>query len=233
MADGGGYSPNPAMGIDLRAGHIHKDRYGRSPAPAASHRPAGKKRMQHASSDRSPKRTEAPELPRLRALEAQAAAIPISSSAPSSTSPRSRSSRVNPYPVGEATESSPFEIVPSVATQATHSWEQGGSLEATPIRDETSPITPLNRPIQVMSPNLGQGLASGSTQVEEGEVEMDTAMARAILQSWSETRAEDGSVQRTYTQCAREWPLSETEAFENIEVALSVLNLPVNISMKA
>ena len=115
MADGGGYSPNPAMGIDLRAGHIHKDRYGRSPAPAASHRPAGKKRMQHASSDRSPKRTEAPELPRLRALEAQAAAIPISSSAPSSTSPRSGSSRVNPYPVGEATESSPFEIVPSVA----------------------------------------------------------------------------------------------------------------------
>ena len=52
---------------------------------------------------------------------------------------------------------------------------------------------------------------------------MDTAMARAILQSWSETRAEDGTVQRTYTQCAREWPLSETEAFENIEVALNVL----------
>ena len=52
---------------------------------------------------------------------------------------------------------------------------------------------------------------------------MDTAMARAILQSWSEIRAEDGSVQRTYTQCAREWPLSETEAFENIEVALNVL----------
>ena len=104
--------------------HIHRDRYGRSPAPAASHRPAGKKRMQHAASERSPKRTEAPELPRLRALEAQAAAIPISSSAASSTSPRSGSSRVNPYPVGEATESSPFEIVPSAATQATHSWEQ-------------------------------------------------------------------------------------------------------------
>ena len=222
MTDGYGYSPNPAMGMDLRSGPIHRDRYGRSPAPAASHRPAGKKRMQQATSDRSPKRTEAPELPRLRALEAQAAAIPISSSAASSTSPRSGSSRVNPYPVGEATESSPFEIVPSVATQATHSWEQGGSLEVTPIRDDTSPITPSN-PIQVMSPNLGQGLASGSTQVEEGEVELDTAMARAILQSWSEIRAEDGSAQRTYTQCAREWPLSETEAFENIEVALNVL----------
>ena len=209
-------------GHGLRSGHIHRDRYGRSPAPAASHRPVGKKRMQHVASDRTPKRTEAPELPRLRALEAQAAAIPISSSAASSTSPRSGSSRVNPYPVGEATESSPFEIVPSVATQATHSWEQGGSLEVTPIRDDASPITP-SKPIQVMSPNLGQGLASGSTQAEEGEVEMDTAMARAILQSWSEIRAEDGSVQRTYTQCAREWPLSETEAFENIEAALNVL----------
>ena len=138
----GGYLPNPAMGMDLRSGHIHRDRYGRSPAPPASHRPAGKKRLQQASSDRSPKRTEAPELPRLRALEAQAAAIPISSSAASSTSPRSGSSRVNPYPVGEATESSPFEIVPSVATQATHSWEQGGSLDVTPIRDDSSPITP-------------------------------------------------------------------------------------------
>ena len=74
-----------------------------------------------------------------------------------------------------------------------------------------------------MSPNLGQGLATGSAQAEEGEVEMDTAMARAILQSWSEVRGEDGSVQRTYTQCAREWPLSETVAFENIEAALNVL----------
>ena len=116
MADGGGYSPNPATGMDLRSGHIHRDRYGRSPAPAASHRPTGKKRMQHAPADRSPKRTEAPELPRLRALEAQAAAIPISSSAASSTSPRSGSSRVNPYPVGEAMESSPFELVPKLPT---------------------------------------------------------------------------------------------------------------------
>ena len=223
MADGTGFHLNPAMGRDLIAGHVHRDRHGRSPAPAASHRPVGKKRVQHAGSERSPKRTEAPEIPRLRALEAQAASIPISSSAASSTSPRSGSSRVNPYPVGEATESSPFEMVPSVATQATHSWEQGGSLELTPIRDETSPITPSKQPIQVMSPNLDQGLAAGSNQAEEGEAEMDTAMARAILQSWTETRAEDGSVQRTYTQCAREWPLLGMEAFENIEGALNVL----------
>ena len=151
MADGSGFLPNPAMGRDLMAGHIHRDRHGRSPAPAASHRPVGKKRSQHAVPDRSPKRTEAPEIPRLRALEAQAAAIPISSSAASSTSPRSGSSRVNPYPVGEAIESSPFEIVPSVATQATQSWEQGGSLNLTPIRDDASPTTPSNQPIQKQS----------------------------------------------------------------------------------
>ena len=145
MADGTGFHLNPAMGRDLVAGHVHRDRQGRSPAPAMSHRPVGKKRVHHAVSDRSPKRTEALEVPRLRALEAHAAAIPISSSAASSTSPRSGSSRVNPYPVGEAIESSPFELVPSVATQATQSWEQGGSLELTPIRDDTSPTTPSNR----------------------------------------------------------------------------------------
>ena len=155
MADGTGFHLNPAMGRDLVAGHVHRDRQGRSPAPAMSHRPVGKKRVHHAVSDRSPKRTEALEVPRLRALEAQAAAIPISSSAASSTSPRSGSSRVNPYPVGEAIESSPFELVPSVATQATQSWEQGGSLESTPIRDDTSPITPSNKPIQKLVQDLG------------------------------------------------------------------------------
>ena len=160
MAEGSGFLPNPAMGRDLMAGHVHRDRYGRSPAPAASHRPAGKKRMQQAVSDRSPKRAEAPEIPRLRALEAQAAAIPISSSAASSTSPRSGSSRVNPYPVGEATESSPFEIVPSAATQATHSWEQGGSLDLTPIRDDTSPTTPSSKPIHIASEKQIRVLAS-------------------------------------------------------------------------
>ena len=96
-------------------------------------------------------------------------------------------------------------------------------MEVTPIRDaDTSPITP-SKPIQVMSPNLGQGMASGSTQDGAAESELDPAMARAILQSWSETRGEDGIVQRTYTQCAHEWPLSESDAFENIESALNIL----------
>ena len=74
-----------------------------------------------------------------------------------------------------------------------------------------------------MSPNLGQGMASGSTQDGAVETELDPAMARAILQSWSETKGEDGSIQRTYTRCAQEWPLSESDAFENIETALNIL----------
>ena len=74
MAEIPGYTPNPAMGIDLR------DRQGRSPAPAQSHRPAGRKRAQQVTADRILKRSDAPELPRLRAPEAQAASMPISSS---------------------------------------------------------------------------------------------------------------------------------------------------------
>ena len=96
-------------------------------------------------------------------------------------------------------------------------------MEVTPIREaDASPIAP-SKPIQVMSPNLGQGLASGSTQDGAVEPELDPAMARAILQSWSETKGEDGTVQRTYTQCAQEWSLSDSDAFENVETALNIL----------
>ena len=63
------------------------------------------------------------ELPRLRVLEAQAAAVPVSSSAASSVSPRSRSSRVHPYPVGEVVEGSSYELVPSMATPVP--WRPG------------------------------------------------------------------------------------------------------------
>ena len=203
MADVRGYIPKLSLGLELRAGHVHRDRHGRSPAPRASHRPVSqKKRAQPESSqlsDGTPSRAEAPELPRLRALEAQAAAVPISSSAASSVSPQSGSSRVHPYPVGEVAEGSSFELVPSMATQAAQSWEQEEAMEITPVRDvDVSPITP-SKPKQVMSPNLGQGMASGSTQ-EAAEQEVDPAMARATLQSWSETKGEDGTVSRTYTQ---------------------------------
>ena len=114
MADAQGHTPKPSLGLELRAGHVHRDRHGRSPAPLASHRPVRqKKRVQPASSRASEsahesisERAGALELPKLRMLEAQAAAVPVSSSAASSVSPRSGSSRVHPYPVGEVGEGS-------------------------------------------------------------------------------------------------------------------------------
>ena len=208
MAEVPSYTPNPAMGMELRAEHVHRDRQGRSPAPALSHRPVGRKRSQPAALERVPKRPEAPELPKLRALEAQAASIRISSSAASSTSPRSGSSRVHPYPVGEAAEGSSFELVPSVATQAAQSWGQGESMEVTPIREaDASPITP-SKPIQVMSPNLGQGMASGSTQDGAGRYENWIQQWPELFSNRGQRRKEKmGQCQRTYTQCAQEWPL--------------------------
>ena len=72
-----------------------------------------------------------------------------------------------------------------------------------------------------MSPNLVAGMASGSTQAPEEPD--DPAAARAIVQSWTEVQGEDGSVARTYTQCAKTWLLADAAAFENIEAALLVL----------
>ena len=209
---------------------MHRDQHGRSLAPSECHRPLrNERKSQSVSSHASnPERPNIPErigpleLPRLRALEARAAAVPISSSAASSASPRSGSSRVHPYPVGEAIDGSSFELVPSMATQATHPVDQEESMDVTPIRDiNSAPRTPLN-PHQVMSPNLGAGMASGSTQVG-AEQDVTQATAKAILQSWSEVTEEDGTVARTFTQCAQTWPLTDASAFENIDAALKIL----------
>ena len=140
--------PGASLGMELRTGHIHRDRYGRSPAPAASHRPVRQKRKSqsvasHASNpDRPniPERAGPLELPRLRALEARAAAMPISSSAASSASPRSGSSRVHPYPVGDAIEGSSFEMVLSLATQATNISGRDESMDIIPIRRTESAL---------------------------------------------------------------------------------------------
>ena len=161
------------------------------------------------------------ELPRLRALEAHAAAVPISSYAASSVSPWSGSSRAHPYPVGEALEGSSFEVVPSTATQAARREDHEESMEVTPIRDTQSNPCTARGQLQVMSPNLEAGMASGSTQ-GVAEQEVNQATARAILQSWSEVTDEDGTVARTFTQCAQTWPLADAIAFENIDAALSV-----------
>ena len=96
-----------------------------------------------------PERAGPLELPRLRALEARAAAIPISSSAASSASPRSGSSRVHPYPVGEAIEGSSFEMVPSQATRATNISGRDESTDITPIRSTESALDIPFVPVQL------------------------------------------------------------------------------------
>ena len=149
----------PSLGMDLVAGHVHRDRYGRSPAPAASHRPAKGKRKQtasaheleaHRSSTPTPRVPLRP--PRLKMLSALAADIPTgSSSALSSTSPArgSASSQAHPYTVGEALDESSFEMVPSSATRATTTPVQEDSMHITPIRRSSSSPIIQHEPKQV------------------------------------------------------------------------------------
>ena len=165
MAEAQGHSPRASLGIELRAGHVDRDRYGRSPAPSMSHRPVtGKRKSSSVTSHASnPERSRLPELPSLRALENQAVEVPVSvSSATSSTSPRSGSSRVHPYhPVGEEVEGSTFEVVPSIATQAASASGIDESLEAMPIRISNSSPVVLQDPKQVMTHEPKPGCRNG------------------------------------------------------------------------
>ena len=65
-------------------------------------------------------------------------------------------------------------------------------------------------------------MASGSTKAPR-EQDIDPTTARAILQQWSEVKNEDSSVARTYTQCAKAWPLADQAAFDNIVAAIQIL----------
>ena len=66
-------------------------------------------------------------------------------------------------------------------------------MDMTPIRrTDSSPV--MQRDLnQVMSPNLDARMGSGSSQLP-AEQDVDPATARAILQSWSEAKGEDGSM---------------------------------------
>ena len=148
MAEARGVSLRPSLGMELRTGHIDRDRYGRSPAPAVSHRPLRGERKSHSATSHAsnPERPNTPErvgpleLPRLKALEARAAEVLVSaSSAASSASPRSGSSRVHPYnPAGEAVEGSSFELVPSISTQATNMSGRDENVDVTRIQRSDS-----------------------------------------------------------------------------------------------
>ena len=72
-----------------------------------------------------------------------------------------------------------------------------------------------------MSPNLVAGSASSATPAGSG---MDTdAGVQAILQQWQEVKTEQGTVERTYTQCAQSWPLASHVKLEGMESAIHIL----------
>ena len=43
------------------------------------------------------------------------------------------------------------------------------------------------------------------------------------MQQWAEVKIEDGTVERSYTQCAQTWPLTDHVQLENIETAIQIL----------
>ena len=72
-----------------------------------------------------------------------------------------------------------------------------------------------------MSPNLVAGSASNATPMGSG---MDTdAGVQAILQQWQGVKTEQGTVERTYTQCAQTWPLASHVKLEGMESAIHIL----------
>ena len=72
-----------------------------------------------------------------------------------------------------------------------------------------------------MSPNLVAGSASNATPLGSG-ADTDAGL-QAILQQWQEVKTEQGTVERTYTQCAQTWPLASHVKLEGIESAIHIL----------
>ena len=137
-------------------------------------------------------------------------------------SPSSGVQRAHPYtPVGAAVGSSSFEVVSFARDRAASDRGLNESMETLPIARANSSPSIIQDPSQVMSPNLVAGSASSATPVGSG---MDTdAGVQAILQQWQEVKTEQGTVERTYTQCAQSWPLASHVKLEGIESAIHIL----------
>ena len=78
----------------------------------------------------------------------------------------------------------------------------GPVVEVMPIRRINSSPEILDKPIQVMSPNLVAGSASLATPAPR-EQEFDQTVARAVLQQRSEVKTDGGNIEKTFTQCAK------------------------------
>ena len=127
------------------------------------------------------------------------------------------------YPVGEVIEGSSFEYVPSTANRAASATGLDESIDVTPIPRSSSSPSILRHPSQVMIPNLVARSASSASHTLR-EPDFDPSVARSILQQWAEVKTEDGTVERTYTQCAQTWPLAENVKLKNIESAIQILS---------
>ena len=214
------------LGEDLVVGHVHArgpaDTEGSSLSPRIKRRIRTKTSL--AELERKERgRTNIPGPPRLRTLINDAAEVPISegSLVPAST-PTSGIQRAHPYtPVGDAVGSSSFEMVPPVRARAASERGLDESMETVPITRANSSPSIIQVPTQVMSPNLVAGSASNATPVGSGA---DTdAGVQAILQQWQEVKTEQGTVERTYTQCAQTWPLASHVKLEGMESAIHIL----------
>ena len=112
-------------------------------------------------------------------------------------------------------------MVPPVRARAASERGLDDSMETVPIARANSSPSIIQVPTQVMSPNLVAGSASNANPVGSGT---DTdAGVQAILQQWQEVKTEQGTVERTYTQCAQTWPLASHVKLEGMESAIHIL----------
>ena len=214
------------LGEDLVVGHAHA----RVPPDTAgsSHSPRVKRRIRAKTSLAELERKESgrsrvPEPPRLRTLARDPAEVPISEgSLVPANSPLGGIQRAHLYtPVGAAVGSSSFEVVSSARDRAASERGLNESMETVPIARANSSPSIIQDPSQVMSPNLVAGSAPSAAPMGSG---MDTdAGVQAILQQWQEVKTEQGTVERTYTQCAQSWPLASHVKLEGIESAIHIL----------
>ena len=226
MVESGSQSLHLPLGEDLMVGHVHARSSTDTSGPSVS--PRIKRRIRSKTSlaelERQERgRSRVPEVPRLRTLGWDPAEVPISegSLAPAN-SPASGVHRTHPYtPVGAAMGSSPFEMLPSATDRAASDRGLSDSMETVPILRSNSSPSIIQKPSQVMSPNLVAGSASNATPSGSG---MDTdAGVQAILQQWQEVKTEHGTVERTFTQCAQTWPLASHVKLEGMESAIHIL----------
>ena len=105
-------------------------------------------------------------------------------------------------------------MVPPVRARAASDRGFDDSADTIPIARANSSPSIIQVPTQVMSPNLVAGSASSAQPMGSGT---DTeAGVQAILQQWQEVKTEQGTVERTYTQCAQTWPLASHVKLESM-----------------